>query len=134
MLVGEVVVTPLFEAGIVGFIVLVAGFFDRLVEVDSVFIEEVAWCEVCSATKPPRIRRPIIILGLEVSVIEMNGRGHRIHRMENHTQASCKELKRLDIGADRFVIYSHLLNGCSGKSAINDADVDSSFLEHISIL
>lgn len=53
MLVGEVLVTPLLEAGIVVLVVLVTGLLERLVKVDGVLVEQIARCQVASSAKPP---------------------------------------------------------------------------------
>jgi len=55
MLVVEIGVAPFLEARVVTFVVLVAGFLDRLVEVYCVFVEEVAGSQITASTKPPCI-------------------------------------------------------------------------------
>ena len=48
----EIFVAPTFEARVVALVVFVAGFFDGLVEMDGVFVEEIGRRQIGSAAKP----------------------------------------------------------------------------------
>ena len=81
----EVSITPRFEARVICPVVLVAGVFDGSVEVDGVFIEEVARCQVSAAAEPPGFFLAVLIHCLEVAVIEMHSGGVGVVRMEHAT-------------------------------------------------
>jgi len=130
----EVLVTPFLESGVVGTIVSIASVFDRLVEVNGVFIEEVRGCEIGSASEPPCICRAIGVGGFKVAVVEVNGRCHGVMRVQDERQTSSEEFQAVHIRVERFVVDAHLCNGGARKSTIHHGDVDASFLKDIAIL
>ena len=79
----EVSITPCFEARVIRSVVLVAGVFDGAVEVDGVFVEEVARRQVRAAAEPPGFFLTVLVHCLEVAVVEMHGRGIGVVRMEH---------------------------------------------------
>lgn len=130
----KVLVTPLLESAVVVLIVRITSLLDRLVEMDRVFVEQIARCQIRASSKPPRIRRAIRVRGLKVTVVQMDSRGHGIVRMKDKTQPGSEELETFHIRVESFVVDSHLGNGSSRKRAIDDADIHASLLKDISLL
>ena len=79
----EVFITPCFEARVIFPIVLVAGVFNGAVEVDGVFVEEVAWREVRASAEPPRFSLAFFVHRFEVAVVEMYCGGVGVVRVEH---------------------------------------------------
>lgn len=132
----EVVVAPFFEARVVGAVVLVAGVFDGAVEVDGVFVEEVAGRQVGAAAEPPRIALVIVsrIDGFEVAVVKVDGGCHGVVRVEDHAQAGGEEFEELHVGVEGFVVDAHFLDGRAGEGAVDDGGVDTGFFEDVPVL
>lgn len=134
VLVGEVPVAPLLETWVVGLVVLVAGNLDRLVEVDCVLVEEVRWSEIGSTAEPPGAYTSVWVLGLKVSVVEVNGWRHWVLWVQNHTKSCREERQGVHAGIDFLVIRTHLQNSLLWKCSVDDGDVNSGLLKDIAIL
>lgn len=134
VLVVEVFVTPFFEARVVGFVVLVAGVFDGVVEENGVFIVEVRGCEVAAAAVPPCGCVAVVVGGFEVAVVEVHGGRVGVVRVQHHGETGGKEGERVDVWVECFVVYAHLLNGSAGEAAIDDRGVHAAFFKDVAVL
>ena len=79
----EMLVAPGFEAGVETPVVLVASFFDGFVEMDGIFVKEVRGCQIGSTPEPPSVSVAVRVHRLEITVIEMHGRGHWVPWMQD---------------------------------------------------
>lgn len=134
VLVAEVLVAPLFEPRVVALVVLVAGLLDCLMEVDRILVVHVRGCEVTAAAVPPCVCIAKFVGRLEVAVVEVNGWGVGVVRVQDHGQASGKKLDRIYAWIQGFVIYAHFLYCGAREAAIDDRGVDACLLKDLAIL
>lgn len=130
----EVVVAPLFEAGVVVGVVAVAGVLEHLVEVDCVLVKEVAGGKIGAAAEPPRVGRAVLVHGLKVAVVEVHSGGHGVLWMQHQAQPRGKELDRVKGRLQRLVVRAHGLDSTWRELSIDDRDVDASLLKDVSVL
>ena len=134
----EVLVAPGLELGVVGGVVAVAGVLDGLVEVLDVLGEEVAGGQVGAAAEPPVLVAVDGVLGvggLEVAVVEVDGGGHGVVRVQDEGEAGGEEAERVDVGANEgLVVSAHLLDRGARQLAVDDGDVDAGLFEDVAVL
>mmetsp|Transcript_1261 Transcript_1261/g.3862 ORF Transcript_1261/g.3862 Transcript_1261/m.3862 type:complete len:325 (+) Transcript_1261:225-1199(+) len=127
----EVLVGPLLEARIVLWVVLVADVLVRLVEVRDVLFKEVRWCDVGAAAKPPHAA-----VRLEVAVVEVHRRRHRVARVHHRREAAREEgnpfARRVPLGAVGAT-RRRRLQGVLRHRAVHDGEGAARLLEDVAV-
>lgn len=130
----EVLVAPLLEARVVASVVLVACLFDCAVEVYSIFVEQIGWCKVRAAAKPPGVAIALCVHGFEVAVVEVHSWCVGVLRVQDATETCGEKFETFDVWIQGFVIHAHLLDGWPREGAVDGAYIDACFLKDGAIL
>ena len=137
VLVVEVLIAPLLEARVVLLVMGVAHLLQRLVELDGVLVKEVAGRQVAAAAEPPRARGAVGVGRLEVSVVEVDRRGHGVLGVDDQTETGGEELEAVGdvvVLGQVLVVGAHLDDGGLGQSAVDDAHTNTGLLKHLAVL
>ncbi len=93
----EVFIAPLFEAGVVASIVLIACLFDRAVEVDGILVKQIRRGKICAPAKPPGVAIAFCVHRFKIAVVEVHGWCIGVLGVQDTTEACCEEFETLDI-------------------------------------
>lgn len=141
----EVAIAPGFEVRIEARVVFIALSFEVCVEVFCVVWEEIGGGQVGSSAEPPHLGvGGAFFLGrgrvedLEVAVVEMDRRGHRVVGMDDEADPTGEEWQVLfPVPPSEPVLVQsvpHLCYRRRRKTAMHDRHIHSRLLEHRSLL
>lgn len=134
----EVLVTPSLELGVISCVVSVTGFLDGLVEMLGIFWEKIGRGQIGATAEPPvlvAIDGVLRVGSLEVSVVQVHCRRHGVVWVKNQRETGSKEGQRVNVSTNEgLVIGAHLLNSRTWKLAVHHGDVNTGFLEDVSVL
>lgn len=134
----EVLITPSLELGVISCVVSITGILNGLVEMLGIFGEKIGRGQVGATAEPPVLITVDGILrvgSLEVSVVQVHRRRHGVVWVENQRETGGKESQRVYVRTNEgLVIGAHLLNSRTWKLAVYHGDINTGFLEDISIL